>query len=109
MDKPIKIEPDGLRRSADNFDELADKAKKLLETLKSNSSSKGEAWGDDKSGKKFAEGDKGYKKGRDNTFESLAAITEVFAGNAKNLRDSAKIHEENERRLVENMRIRDQR
>ncbi|MFI6044585.1 WXG100 family type VII secretion target [Nocardia sp. NPDC051321] len=109
MNKPIKIEPDGLRRSADNFDELADKAKKLLETLKSSTSSKGEAWGGDKSGKKFAEGEKGYKKGRDNTFESLGAIAGVFEENAKNFRDSAKIYEENEQRLVENMRTRDKR
>lgn len=105
MDKPIKIEPDGLRRSADNFDEVADKAKKLLETLKSSTASKGEPWGDDKSGKKFAEGEKGYKKGRDNTFESLAGVADVLSKNAENLRDSVKIYEENERIEAENMRI----
>ncbi|WP_405162042.1 hypothetical protein OG203_37920 [Nocardia sp. NBC_01499] len=104
MSKTVKIEPDGFRRAAANFDDLADQAKKLLETLKSNTSSKGEAWGDDKSGKKFAEGDKGYKKGRDGTFASLAAFVDVFAQNAKNLRDSAQLYEDNERQQVLNMK-----
>ncbi|MFD6158124.1 WXG100 family type VII secretion target [Nocardia sp. NPDC060256] len=106
MAKPIKVEPDGLRNSATDFEAVADKTKKILETLKSSTSSKGEAWGDDKSGKKFAEGDKGYKKGRDNVFEALANVSEVFAQNGENLRDSAKIHEENERIQVLNMQRR---
>src|SRR5436305_1342149 len=69
MNDRIEIKPDGLRRSANEFDDLADKTKKLLETLKSSSGSKGEAWGDDKNGHKFADGEKGYIKNRDNTFE----------------------------------------
>lgn len=45
MNDRVELNPDGLRRSANEFDDLADKTKKLLETLKSSSGSKGEAWG----------------------------------------------------------------
>ncbi|MEU0505013.1 hypothetical protein [Nocardia sp. NPDC005998] len=96
MNDRVELNPDGLRRSANEFDELVDETKKLLETLKSSSGSKGEAWGDDKSGHKFADGDKGYIKNRDNTFESLSKVAEVFGANAKNLRDSATTFEKNE-------------
>ncbi|MGX1775682.1 WXG100 family type VII secretion target [Nocardia brasiliensis] len=109
MNKPIKIEPEGLRHAAADFEDLAETTKRLLDTLKASSGSKGEAWGNDKSGKKFAEGEKGYKKNRDSTFESLAKYAEVFEANAKNLRDSAKIYEENERAMVDNLRPRAKR
>ncbi|MGF6885539.1 uncharacterized protein YukE [Nocardia sp. GAS34] len=100
MNEPIKVEPDGLRRSATNFDDLAEKTKQLLDTLKSSLGSKGDAWGDDKIGSKFADGDKGFKKNRDNTFDSLSKVADVFQQNAKNLRDSATMYEKNEQQGV---------
>ncbi|RDI55321.1 type VII secretion target [Nocardia mexicana] len=97
--KPIEVEPDGLRRSANEFDEVADRAEKLLETLQAASAGQGEPWGGDKIGEKFADGEKGFKSNRDNTFASLGKIVDVFHDNAKNLRDTARIYEENERKL----------
>ncbi|MFI5776866.1 WXG100 family type VII secretion target [Nocardia sp. NPDC051570] len=96
MDKPVEINPQGLRSAATEFDGAAADAKKLLETLKSAAESKGEPWGDDKSGKKFADGEKGYKKNRDNTFESLSGLVGVLTQNANNLRDTAATFEKNE-------------
>ncbi|KIA63417.1 WXG100 family type VII secretion target [Nocardia vulneris] len=109
MTKPVKIEVTGLRASAAKFEDVADKTKHLLDTLKSTTGSKGEAWGNDKSGKKFADGEKGYKKNRDSIFESIAKVAEVFEANAKNLRDSAKLYEENEQEMADNLRPRAKR
>ncbi|WP_405162022.1 type VII secretion target [Nocardia sp. NBC_01499] len=100
MSKPVEIKPDGLRRAATGFDEVADRAKKVLDNLKSSSESKGEPWGDDHAGERFANGDKGYKKNRDNTFTSLSTLVDVFHSNAKNLRDSATTFEENEKEMA---------
>ncbi|WP_280449651.1 WXG100 family type VII secretion target [Nocardia brasiliensis] len=106
MTKPVKIEVTGLRASAAKFEDVADKTKHLLDTLKSTTGSKGEAWGNDKSGKKFADGEKGYKKNRDSIFESIAKVAEVFEANANNLRDSAKLYEENERATADQLQTR---
>ncbi|PXX57608.1 uncharacterized protein YukE [Nocardia tenerifensis] len=102
MSKPVKVEPEGLRRAAADFDDVADRTKRLLDTLKGSSDSKGEAWGGDHAGDKFANGEKGYKKNRDNTFTALTNLVSVFEANAKNLRDSAKVFEENEQKLQVN-------
>ncbi|WP_063038578.1 WXG100 family type VII secretion target [Nocardia pseudovaccinii] len=96
--KPVEVKPDGIRRAASEFDGVADTTKKLLDTLKAASESKGEPWGGDKAGRKFADGEQGYKKNRDNTVESLSKVVEVFRQNATNLRDTATMYEENERR-----------
>jgi uncharacterized protein YukE len=96
MNQPIEVKPDGLRNAANDFDDLAEKTRQLLETLRSSTGSEGDAWGDDKAGHKWADGDKGYIKNRDNTFDSLSQVADVFAENAKNLRDSATLYEQNE-------------
>ncbi|WP_433663166.1 type VII secretion target [Nocardia sp. CA-128927] len=101
MSKPVEIKPEGLRRAATEFDDVADRAKKVLDALKGSSESKGEPWGDDHAGEKFADGEKGYKKNRDGTFSSLSSLVGVFQDNAKNLRDSAKTFEENEQAALQ--------
>ena len=97
MSDPIEIHPDGLRKSAVEFDGVADTTKGILDKLKSAAAAHGEPWGDDKNGKKFAECDKGYLKNRDGTFDSLSKLVEVFQDNANNLRDTAKTFEDNEK------------
>ncbi|MFI7004418.1 WXG100 family type VII secretion target [Nocardia sp. NPDC050175] len=101
MDKPVEIKPEGLRRAATEFDDVADRAQKVLDRLKGASESKGEPWGHDHAGEKFADGEKGYKKNRDGTFSSLSSLVGVFKDNAKNLRDSAKTFEENEQAALQ--------
>ncbi|MFC9434959.1 WXG100 family type VII secretion target [Nocardia sp. NPDC057030] len=92
-----QINPDGLRQAAAGFDEVAEQLGKIHETLVQSTEAQGEAWGNDKFGKKFADGPKGYKVGRDNYFKSLTQLAEVAGQNAKNMRDGAKVFEENEK------------
>ncbi|WP_024804326.1 WXG100 family type VII secretion target [Nocardia sp. BMG51109] len=89
MSDPVEVDPEGLRRAADEFEDIADRTRSILDTLRGNAESKGEPWGHDKTGKQFAEGEKGYLAGRDNTFDSLKNLVTVFDDNATNLRDSA--------------------
>ncbi|MGY2063657.1 WXG100 family type VII secretion target [Nocardia gipuzkoensis] len=100
MSERVQLDPEGLRRAATQFDGVADDARRLLDTLKTACTGRGEPWGDDHNGEKFADGEKGYKKNRDNTFESLSTLVDVLHKNADNLRDSAKTFEQNERELA---------
>ncbi|MFI6042540.1 hypothetical protein ACIA8C_12950 [Nocardia sp. NPDC051321] len=93
----IDIDPDGLRSAAAMFDEITDQLKKLTDTLVNSTNGEGEAWGDDKLGRKFAKGDKGYLVGRDNSFKNLSQLADILGQNAANLRDTANVFEENEK------------
>ncbi len=96
MTQPVGINPDGMRSAAAEFDDEADHVQNILDTLQTSSASKGEPWGNDKAGKQFADGDKGYKANRDNTFNSLSKLVQTLHDNADNLRDAAKSFEDNE-------------
>ncbi|RDI68220.1 WXG100 family type VII secretion target [Nocardia pseudobrasiliensis] len=97
MDQHIELNPDGLRAAAADFDDVTDWLGKIRKILEDSTGALGEAWGHDKAGKKFADGPKGYKAGRDNSFKSLSQLADVLEQNANNLRDAAKVFEENER------------
>ncbi|MFD6161925.1 WXG100 family type VII secretion target [Nocardia sp. NPDC060256] len=97
MEESINIDPDGLRSAAAMFDDITDQLKKLTDTLVNSTNGEGEAWGDDRLGKKFAKGDKGYLVGRDNSFKNLSQLADILGQNATNLRDTANVFEENEK------------
>ncbi|MBY8855232.1 hypothetical protein K7711_01940 [Nocardia sp. CA2R105] len=97
MSEPVELNPDGLRKAATEFDDVSASTKALLDRLQSASGAKGAPWGDDKNGKRFAEGDKGYITNRDGMFNTLSQLVTVFTDNANNLRDSANTFEQNEK------------
>jgi uncharacterized protein YukE len=97
MTDPIKIQPDGLRKAASEFDDVAHTADNIRNTLQSVTAARGEPWGHDTSGNAFADGPKGYKAGRDNMFHTLTQLVQLIEGNATNLRDTAQIFENNEK------------
>ncbi len=97
MSEPVELNPDGLRKAATEFDEVSATTKSILDKLQSSTAAKGAPWGDDKNGKRFAEGDKGYITNRDGMFHTLSQLVSVFTDNANNLRDSAKTFEDNEK------------
>ncbi len=94
--EPVSVNPDGLTNAANQFDAIADTTQHILNTLKSTTSSEGQPWGDDKSGKTFADGEKGYVSNANNTFSSLASLVGVFQQNASNLKDTVSTFEKNE-------------
>jgi len=96
MNQPVSVNPDGLNNAANQFDDIEDKTKQILSTLQAGCSAEGTPWGDDKAGKQFADGDKGYLTNRDGTFKSLSQVADVFGQNRDNLRDTVKTFEQNE-------------
>ncbi|MGF6880743.1 uncharacterized protein YukE [Nocardia sp. GAS34] len=96
MTEPVSINPEGLRNAANQFDAISDTTRQILNTLTGGCNAEGEPWGDDKAGKKFSEGDKGYIANRDGTFKNLGQLVDLFGQNRDNLRDSAKTFEQNE-------------
>lgn len=96
MSEPVSINPDGLRNAANQFDAISDTTRQILNRLTSEASAEGEPWGNDKAGKRFSEGEKGYIANRDGTFKSLGQLADLFGQNRDNLKDSAKTFEENE-------------
>lgn len=97
MNQPIEMNPDGLRSAAAGFDDVAERLRQLNETVVNYTNNQGEAWGDDKFGRKFANGPKGYEAGRDNCFDALSKLADVLGQNATNLRDGATTFEQNEK------------
>ncbi|MFC8042852.1 hypothetical protein [Nocardia sp. NPDC057353] len=106
MSQSVEIDPDGVRRAARQFEEVAAATRILLETLEQACNSRGEPWGDDKPGHQFADGEKGYLANRDSCFTTLGGLIEVFEANAVNLADTAHAFEVADQRTLPRQRAR---
>ncbi|NKY50380.1 hypothetical protein [Nocardia vermiculata] len=85
----IEVDTDALIRAADLPEEVSQRVRAVIDTLNGTltgieDDATNQPWGNDKSGKKFADGDKGYKTSRQNLIEggySMAdALHEFGAG-----------------------------
>ncbi|MCM6776074.1 type VII secretion target [Nocardia sp. CDC159] len=99
MTQTVHVDLAGIRKAATEFEAVADKTRTTLNTLRAAAEGKGEPWGNDHGGEQFANGDRGYKAGRDRMYGVLGNLVQVFADNAKNLRDAAQTFETNESNL----------
>jgi uncharacterized protein YukE len=96
MSQPIGINPDGLRKAANQFDDISHITQNIVNNLVAGCSGEGEPWGDDKAGKKFSEGASGYIANRDGTFKNLNQLVGIFGQNRDNLRQSATTFEQSD-------------
>ncbi|WP_024800401.1 hypothetical protein [Nocardia sp. BMG51109] len=91
----VEVDPDQLRDAAQLSEDLAkqirDTAQRLESTLAGVESGANQPWGDDSMGKKFSEGDKGYKASRKNLQEGLGGIATTFQEIADGQRDAAAV------------------
>lgn len=71
MPETIRIQPDELRRAAADFAAAAEKVQAVLRTLQTNADSKGNVWGQDRTGAQFANGPQGYLRGRTTMYAAL--------------------------------------
>jgi hypothetical protein len=60
MTEPLGVTPPELRATAQHLKAVSSRMNAVLSSLKSNLSAEGAAWGDDKVGAQFANGDGGY-------------------------------------------------
>ncbi|RDI44705.1 hypothetical protein [Nocardia mexicana] len=90
----LEVDPEKLRDSARLTEEAANRMKAVVGTLRATlasleSDSANQPWGNDKQGKKFADGDKGYKKARTNLLDGGDGATKALFDFADGQRDAA--------------------
>lgn len=85
----VYADPDGMRKAAKDFEAATDEIAKILKKLTTATESRGTCWGDDKTGREFANGPKGYLAGRDNLFDSLDNNADRIGEQMRELRKAA--------------------
>ncbi|MGW6724408.1 hypothetical protein ACWF9G_00760 [Nocardia sp. NPDC055029] len=70
MADKVKVYEDLLRKAAGKTGDVRDRVNGVLDNLVNSLDARGEPWGHDTTGNAFAEGESGYKAGRDGLLES---------------------------------------
>ncbi|MGV9801796.1 hypothetical protein ACWDTP_27500 [Mycobacterium sp. NPDC003449] len=94
MTSPLGLTPNDLRWNSRYLADISGRMKDVQSTLMQMLSGEGEAWGHDKIGKQFADGDKGYKAQRDWVDGSITAKTELLDFYSNGLRVTADLLEQ---------------
>ncbi|MGV9674398.1 hypothetical protein ACWDSJ_03880 [Nocardia sp. NPDC003482] len=94
MADKVQVDPQQLRSAAEVTADLATKVRKVGSDLRTalagiESDGGNRPWGNDKTGKKFADGDKGYKKARDNLLSGTDGMGETLEQFANGQRTAA--------------------
>ncbi|MEV0293211.1 hypothetical protein [Nocardia sp. NPDC050710] len=74
----LKVYEDRLRKAGGKTGDVRDRINSVLLQLEAAIANRGEPWGDDKIGDRFANGDSGYKKSRDGLTDSTENMAETF-------------------------------
>ncbi|MGW4773514.1 hypothetical protein ACWEO2_36450 [Nocardia sp. NPDC004278] len=85
----IRVDTTKLRQAADRMDEVGNKTKDIIDTLKTTVHAQNFPWGHDEYGDKFTKGDKGYTKSEENLLtggDNMVGSTGKFS---KGMRDAA--------------------
>ncbi|MFI6042537.1 hypothetical protein ACIA8C_12935 [Nocardia sp. NPDC051321] len=88
-DRQIRVDTARLRQSADQMDEVGDKAKDIITTLKNAINARDYPWGHDDYGNKFVKGDKGYGKSAENLLTGGDNMVDSAGKFSKGMRDAA--------------------
>ncbi|WP_227984310.1 hypothetical protein [Nocardia spumae] len=83
MAESIEVDVDALTKAADLPEEVSRKVREVIDTLNGTltgieNDATNQPWGNDKSGKKFADGDKGYKATRKNMIEGGYSMADAL-------------------------------
>ena len=91
----VEVDPEQLRRAAqlaeDLGNQIGEAAQRLDTALDGVESGANQPWGDDHMGKKFSEGEKGYRASRKNLQDGLDGIAQIFCDIADGQRDAADV------------------
>ncbi|MFE6862796.1 hypothetical protein [Nocardia sp. NPDC057668] len=74
----VGVTPDNVRQAGNSAGDLADRLARIAKSAEAAVSAGSGAWGDDKFGSKFADGDNGFAKGSTNTVDSTSSLSESF-------------------------------
>lgn len=92
----IEVDPEKLKAAAQITQDLADRVRGVADRLRgtlsgSESDAGNRPWGDDSMGKKFSEGDKGYKGARKNLLDGTDAMAATLHDFAEGQRNAAAV------------------
>ncbi|MEU7144762.1 hypothetical protein ABZ942_35340 [Nocardia sp. NPDC046473] len=85
----VRVDTTRLRQAAGGMDELGDKAKDIVTTLKNAIQAQGNPWGHDDYGDKFVKGDKGYAKSEENLLAGGDNMVDSAGRFSKGMSDAA--------------------
>jgi len=89
MTDPLQVSPDDLRSTSDHLTAVSSQLKALLSNLQGLLSQEGEAWGNDETGRSFAEGTNGYLAQTDWVSSSFGEKTQLLDQYAEQLKNTA--------------------
>jgi uncharacterized protein YukE len=89
MSEPLQVSPDDLRSTSEHLAEVSSQMKTVLSNLMGLLSQEGEPWGNDSTGRNFADGPNGYLAQNDWVNSSINAKTQLLDQYAELLKDAA--------------------
>ena len=89
MTDPLQVTPDELRATSEHLAAVSSQMKGVMSSLMGLLSSEGEPWGNDETGRDFAEGSNGYLAQKDWVSSSIDAKTQLLDQYADQLKDTA--------------------
>ena len=96
MTDPLGVTPDELRSTSQHLGDVSARMKDVLSTLRANLGGEGAAWGDDRTGEQFADGDGGYLSQLKWMDGSISAKTNLLDYYSRGLKGAADSFEQNE-------------
>lgn len=89
MADSLNVTPAGLRAAADHLADVSARMQRLRQSLNSRVDTLGRPWGDDETGRSFADGDDGYLAQKESVNGSVDAKTKLLDDYAGILRTAA--------------------
>jgi uncharacterized protein YukE len=89
MTDPLGVTPDGVRATAKDLGDVSSRVNQVLSAVVDKLDAEGSAWGDDKTGREFANGDNGYLAQVDFVRQGIGAKTDLLGGYSSGLRTAA--------------------
>lgn len=91
MADPLGVTPPDLRATSKHLNDVSTRMKEVLTTLRENLGGEGAAWGDDKIGDQYANGDAGYLAQQDwvdGSVEAKTGLLDYYSQGLKTAADS---------------------
>lgn len=91
MSDPLGVTPADLRATSQHLSEVSSSMKDVLSTLQENLAGEGAAWGDDKIGDQYANGESGYLAQQDwvdGSIDAKTGLLDYYSDGLKTAADS---------------------
>ncbi|OBJ11681.1 hypothetical protein A5624_13065 [Mycobacterium sp. 1482292.6] len=97
MTDPLSVDPDGLRKIAQDLQDVSTTLKQVYSSLTDKLAAEGSPWGNDQIGDQFANGDSGYLAQKEWVSNSIDGKTQLLDSYADSFMSAANDFEGNDR------------